>query len=153
MFHKVYCGWQSHIFVCADAKMWNASRFCVSSLRRGHANLLCIVPILTDDLRGESKCVKNTFGMAHRPGPHIPQPSCNCRQHPIGTGSLANKCKKLVSLLDLCVSSLRRGHAKILCIVPILTDDPRKESKVTKSPGFQDLHTHRWVSALAHAGK
>ncbi len=26
--------------------MWNASRFCVSSLRRGHANLLCIVPIL-----------------------------------------------------------------------------------------------------------
>ena len=28
------------------SKMWNASRFCVSSLRRGHANLLCIVPIL-----------------------------------------------------------------------------------------------------------
>jgi hypothetical protein len=26
--------------------MWYASRFCVSSLRRGHANLLCIVPIL-----------------------------------------------------------------------------------------------------------
>ena len=30
----------------AAPKMWNASRFCVSSLRRGHANLLCIVPIL-----------------------------------------------------------------------------------------------------------
>ena len=30
----------------AEQKMWNASRFCVSSLRRGHANLLCIVPIL-----------------------------------------------------------------------------------------------------------
>ena len=28
------------------AKMRKASRFCVSSLRRGHANLLCIVPIL-----------------------------------------------------------------------------------------------------------
>jgi hypothetical protein len=28
----------------------------------------------------------------------------------------------------LCVSSLRRGHANILCIVPILTDDPRRES-------------------------
>ena len=28
------------------SKMWNALRFCVSSLRRGHANLLCIVPIL-----------------------------------------------------------------------------------------------------------
>ena len=27
-------------------KMWNASRFCMSSLLRGHANLLCIVPIL-----------------------------------------------------------------------------------------------------------
>ena len=32
------------------------------------------------------------------------------------------------TLLDLCVSSLRRGHANILCIVPILTDDPRRES-------------------------
>ena len=26
-------------------KIWNTSRICVSSLRRGHANLLCIVPI------------------------------------------------------------------------------------------------------------
>ena len=32
------------------------------------------------------------------------------------------------TLLDLCVSSLRRGHANLLCIVPILTDDPRRES-------------------------
>ena len=31
-----------------ERKIWNASRICVSSLRRGHANLLCIVPILTD---------------------------------------------------------------------------------------------------------
>ena len=42
--------------------MWNASRFCVSSLRRGHANLLCIVPILVYVLpkqvhRGEQKKV------------------------------------------------------------------------------------------------
>ena len=29
-----------------ERKIWNASRICVSSLRRGHANLLCIVPIL-----------------------------------------------------------------------------------------------------------
>ena len=35
---------------------------------------------------------------------------------------------KLFTLLDLCVSSLRRGHANRLCIVPILTDDPRRES-------------------------
>ena len=36
--------------------------------------------------------------------------------------------KKIVTLLDLCVSSLRRGHANLLCIVPILADDPRRES-------------------------
>ena len=36
--------------------------------------------------------------------------------------------KKLCTLLDVCVSSLRRGHANLLCIVPILTDDPRRES-------------------------
>ena len=36
--------------------------------------------------------------------------------------------KEFVTLLDLCVSSLRRGHANLLCIVPILTDDPRRES-------------------------
>ena len=40
---------------------------------------------------------------------------------------VANK-KKLITLLDLCVSSLRRGHANLLCVVPILTDDPRRES-------------------------
>ena len=34
----------------------------------------------------------------------------------------------MVTLLDLCVSSLRRGHANLLYIVPILTDDPRRES-------------------------
>ena len=33
-------------------KIWNASRICVSSLRRGHANLLCIVPILVYVFRG-----------------------------------------------------------------------------------------------------
>ncbi len=36
-------------------KSGNTSRFCVSSLRRGHANLLCIVPILTDDPEGFRK--------------------------------------------------------------------------------------------------
>ena len=36
--------------------------------------------------------------------------------------------KKSVTLLDLCVSSLRRGRANLLCIVPILTDDLRRES-------------------------
>ena len=41
--------------------------------------------------------------------------------------------KKLCTLLDLCVSSLRRGHANLLCIVPILTDDPRRESNVEEA--------------------
>ncbi len=30
----------------ATKKRWSASRICVSSIRRGHANLLCIDPIL-----------------------------------------------------------------------------------------------------------
>ena len=38
--------WEKKYQEDAVQKMWNASRFCVSSLRRGHANLLCIVPIL-----------------------------------------------------------------------------------------------------------
>ena len=47
--------------------------------------------------------------------------------------------KKLCTLLDLCVSSLRRGHANLLCIVPILTDDPRRESENTE-------HKSRWTT-------
>ena len=35
---------------------------------------------------------------------------------------------QLFIILDACVSSLRRGHAKLLCIDPSLTDDPRRES-------------------------
>ena len=46
--------------------------------------------------------------------------------------------KILGTLLDLCVSSLRRGHANLLCIVPILSDDPRRES--FSKPSF-------WVSS------
>ena len=40
----------------------------------------------------------------------------------------------LLTLLDLRVSSLRRGHANLLCIVPILTDDPRRESNGMLGP-------------------
>ena len=42
--------------------------------------------------------------------------------------------QKLGTLLDLCVSSLRRGHANLLCIVPILSDDPRRESNSPATP-------------------
>ena len=34
----------------------------------------------------------------------------------------------LLTLLDLCASSLRRSHANLLCIVPSLTEDSRRES-------------------------
>ena len=54
----------------------------------------------------------------------------------------AEVAKKLFTLLDLCVSSLRRGHANLLCIVPILTDDPRRESEGS-------LATHLPISGAA----
>ena len=41
--------------------------------------------------------------------------------------------EKLFGLLDLCVSSLRRGHANLFCLVPILRDDPRRAH--TRHPG------------------
>ena len=44
--------------------------------------------------------------------------------------------KKFSTLPDLCVSSLRRGHANLLCIVPILTDDPRRESNKHVPPNL-----------------
>ena len=34
----------------------------------------------------------------------------------------------MFTLLDVCVSSLRRGHANHLFMVPIVTNDPRRES-------------------------
>ena len=37
-------------------------------------------------------------------------------------------CLNVITLFDVCVSSLRRGHADLLCIIPIVTDDPRGES-------------------------
>ena len=38
------------------------------------------------------------------------------------------KKKMLELLLELCVSSLRRGHANLLCIVPILTYARRRHN-------------------------
>ena len=44
-----------------ERKIWNASRICVSSLPRGHANLLCIVPILVYVLPKQARgmCLKH----------------------------------------------------------------------------------------------
>ena len=41
--------------------------------------------------------------------------------------------------LDLCVSSLRRGHANLLCIVPILTVDSRRSTETKLHFGLQIL--------------
>ena len=46
----------------------------------------------------------------------------------------------LFTLLDLCVSSLRRGHTNLLCVVPILPDDPRKESEGDGLGVVPDVH-------------
>ena len=43
-------------------------------------------------------------------------------------GVAARDHGEMLTLLDVCVSSLRRGHANIVCIVQSLTDDPRRES-------------------------
>ena len=43
------------------------------------------------------------------------------------------KEKKKRFLLDLCVSSLRRGHANLLCFVPNLTDDLFRDSESCSS--------------------
>ena len=53
------------------------------------------------------------------------------------------KSKKISTLLDLCVSSLRRGHANLLCIVPILTDDPRRESNCRGSGILRNISCRR----------
>ena len=75
---------------------------------------------------------------AHAPRVSVrPLLATNVPEEPCATSSssrsvLASRwqnIKELFTLLDLCVSSLRRGHANLLCIVPILTDDPRRESE------------------------
>ena len=104
---------------------------CVSSLRRGHTNLLCIVPILSDDRRSESKkhsnkklvtlldlCVSSLRRGHTNLLCIVPILSDDRRSE-----SKKHSSKKLVALLNLCVSSLRRSHANLLCIVPILSDN------------------------------
>ena len=53
------------------------------------------------------------------------------------------------------LSSLRRGHANILCIVPILTDDPRRESSTAVfffTAVFVCFHAMRLTGKLIGAG-
>ena len=70
-----------------------------------------------------------------------PQTCCSCGSdggcntpHRILLAVPESTIKKFSALPDLCVSSLRRGHANLLCVVPILTDDPRRESVRESGP-------------------
>ena len=45
-----------------------------------------------------------------------------------GAGFAGSSPSKVDTIFDFCVSSFRRGHANLLCIVPILTDDLRRGS-------------------------
>ena len=70
--------------------------------------------------------------------------------------NVSANAKKLFTLLDLCVSSLRRGQANLLCIVPILTDDPRRKSEnqphecVNKRE--KNVYTSRFVRVILAQG-
>ncbi|KAG5583100.1 hypothetical protein H5410_053727, partial [Solanum commersonii] len=121
---------------------------CVSSLRRGHANLLCIVPILSDvpegtnfiaalgfllccnlfsvfDVGGTGKKFRATY----EPSP----PAIDKTNTEFCTGVQRRRpAKKFGPFLDLCVSSLRRGHANLLCIVPILSDVPEGTDSIVE---------------------
>jgi septal ring factor EnvC (AmiA/AmiB activator) len=58
--------------------------------------------------------------------------------------------QKKRALLELGVSSLRRGHANLLCIILILPDDPRREFNCS-GPNF--VAKLLWAYILAHAGQ
>ena len=66
-------------------------------------------------------------GLPAPPNPETPNPRL-----PGGPGSSCMRRGRwrigivYTSLLDLCVSSLCRDHANLLCIIQMLTDDPRR---------------------------
>ena len=160
--------------------MWNASRFCVSSLRRGHANLLCIVPILVYVLPKQVQLKRQKLAFYFSVSTFFVDVVRlkSKYKHPSHTGVkprtwdwkssvLSSALSELLLIIGekettsmtvpmswswvripesvfifsiflsqpinwssaglkmwnasrFCVSSLRRGHANLLCIVPIL---------------------------------
>ena len=69
-------------------------------------------------------------GLACHPSPPL-RPARSLPVRSQSFGRVECLAKNLSTLLDLCVSSLCRGHANLLCIVPILTDNPRRKSPLT----------------------
>ena len=92
-------------------------------------DLLSIRPVIPASIGDEESAARNVRG--RRGSGRYVRPIAAARKHT--SGLLLPHCdrptrtKKLCTLLDLCVSSLRRCHANLLCIVPILPDDPRRE--------------------------
>ena len=70
-------------------------------------------------------------------GPDLANAIPHCQMH-----------KKLVSLLDLCVSSLCRGHASLLCIVPPregpVAEAPERPCSQTAALSAQLCHRRMW---------
>ena len=101
---------------------------CAQYMRTTHARNTCAQHMRNSvlfcaGLPGPARACAGLPGPA-RSCPGLPRPTRACP----GLPEPPNLNKELFTLLDLCVSSLRRGHANLLCIVPILTDDPRRES-------------------------
>jgi hypothetical protein len=91
---------------------------------------ICIMDsIPRKDLREDYINFRSCFPSLGGEGFPQSQERHNAKHQPSqGRSPMLELAKKFSTLLDLCVSSLRRGHANLLCIVPILTDDPRRES-------------------------
>ena len=106
---------------CASLPPWRLWQWVTSLTQANRLNLDCAAAF----------CACCTLNSQPMPQSSICSPRLVSGMAPTlqGGSSKRNK-KKLFTLLDLCVSSLRRGHANLLCIVPILTDDPRRESRV-----------------------
>ena len=61
----------------------------------------------------------------------------------------------MFALLDVCMSSLRRGHANLHCIAPTLTDDPRREpfpETQTSNPISQNLKKPKFTKTRKTKG-
>ena len=58
---------------------------------------------------------------------------------------------RLLTLLDLCSSSLRRAHANILCTVPMLADDTRSESKTNRQSVYIYIYIHTYMHTYIRA--
>ena len=70
-----------------------------------------------------------------------------CKKTTRGQGPARKISKKFGPFLDLCVSSLRRGHANLLCIVPILSD-VSEETKQGATLRFISWCFRRWVAKV-----